>query len=138
MKTSFPLIMSILFIASSNTGSDGSYFGWYADLQPLLSEMRAKGLTLQAMATGLNGQGHTTRRGKPWIPVQVRTCTGPLRELFVGNAMMVGFTTLGKHKHALRDNYQDSNYCKDAGRAPLQKSTVAMHRTDSPRRMERD
>jgi DNA invertase Pin-like site-specific DNA recombinase len=43
----------------------------YADLRPALSEMRAKGMTLQAMATELNGQGHTTRRGKPWNAVQV-------------------------------------------------------------------
>ncbi len=43
----------------------------YADLQPLLADMRGKGMTLQAIATELNGQGHTTRRGKPWNAVQV-------------------------------------------------------------------
>jgi DNA invertase Pin-like site-specific DNA recombinase len=43
----------------------------YSDLQPLLAEMRAKGMTLQAIAGELNTQGHTTRRGKPWNPVQV-------------------------------------------------------------------
>jgi DNA invertase Pin-like site-specific DNA recombinase len=48
----------------------------YADLQPLMDDMRGKGLTLQAMATELNGQGHTTRRGKPWNPVQVMRVLG--------------------------------------------------------------
>jgi DNA invertase Pin-like site-specific DNA recombinase len=43
----------------------------YADLTPLLTELRGKGLPLQAIADELNGQGHTTRRGKPWNPVQV-------------------------------------------------------------------
>jgi hypothetical protein len=28
-------------------------------------------MTLQAIANELNKQGHTTRRGKPWNPVQV-------------------------------------------------------------------
>jgi hypothetical protein len=43
----------------------------YADLQPLMPEMRAKGMALQAIAGELNGQGHTTRREKPWNAVQV-------------------------------------------------------------------
>lgn len=43
----------------------------YADLLPVLAELRNKGLSLQAIADALNGQGHTTRRGKPWNPVQV-------------------------------------------------------------------
>jgi hypothetical protein len=43
----------------------------YADPQPLLADMRAKGMALQAIAGELNAQGHTTRRGKPWNPVQV-------------------------------------------------------------------
>jgi DNA invertase Pin-like site-specific DNA recombinase len=43
----------------------------YADLLPILTELRDKGLSLQAIADELNGQGHTTRRGKPWNPVQV-------------------------------------------------------------------
>jgi hypothetical protein len=34
-------------------------------------EMREKGMTLQAIASELNTQGHTTRRGKPWNIVQV-------------------------------------------------------------------
>ena len=43
----------------------------YADLVPTMSELRAKGVTLQAIADELNQQGHTTRRGKPWNAVQV-------------------------------------------------------------------
>jgi DNA invertase Pin-like site-specific DNA recombinase len=43
----------------------------YADLLPLLAEMRAKGMTLQAIARELHEKGHTTRRGKPWNAVQV-------------------------------------------------------------------
>jgi DNA invertase Pin-like site-specific DNA recombinase len=44
----------------------------YADLLPTLADLRAKGLTLQGIAGELNGQGHTTRTGKPWNPVQVK------------------------------------------------------------------
>ena len=43
----------------------------YADLLPAVTEMRAEGLTLQAIAERLNTDGHTTRRGRPWNPVQV-------------------------------------------------------------------
>jgi DNA invertase Pin-like site-specific DNA recombinase len=43
----------------------------YADLRPGMADMRAKGQTLQAIADELNTQGHTTRRGRPWNPVQV-------------------------------------------------------------------
>jgi DNA invertase Pin-like site-specific DNA recombinase len=43
----------------------------YADLVPLVAEMRAKGLSLRAIAGRLNDDGHTTRRGKKWNPVQV-------------------------------------------------------------------
>jgi DNA invertase Pin-like site-specific DNA recombinase len=43
----------------------------YADLWPMMMELREKGRTLQAIAGELNRQGHTTRRGKPWNAVQV-------------------------------------------------------------------
>jgi DNA invertase Pin-like site-specific DNA recombinase len=43
----------------------------YADLVPTVAELRAKGMPLHAIAAELNAQGHTTRRGKPWNPVQV-------------------------------------------------------------------
>ena len=43
----------------------------YVDLAPRMMELREKGLTLQAIANELNGQGQTTRTGKPWNPVQV-------------------------------------------------------------------
>ena|SRR5208283_2780652 len=43
----------------------------YADLLPMMTELRSSGATLQAIAAELNAQGHTTRRGKPWNYVQV-------------------------------------------------------------------
>lgn len=43
----------------------------YSDLYPAVKEMRASGRSLQAIADELNDQGHTTRRGKPWNPMQV-------------------------------------------------------------------
>lgn len=43
----------------------------YADLAPLMTEWRAAGLSLAAIAEKLNAEGHTTRRGRPWNPVQV-------------------------------------------------------------------
>jgi DNA invertase Pin-like site-specific DNA recombinase len=43
----------------------------YADLAPTMTEWRAEGLTLDGIAGKLNAEGHTTRRGKPWNPVQV-------------------------------------------------------------------
>ena len=43
----------------------------YADLLPAMAAERAKGATLAGIAEKLNTEGHTTRRGKPWNPVQV-------------------------------------------------------------------
>lgn len=43
----------------------------YADLRPAMTEWRAAGMTLTAIAERLNAEGHTTRRGRPWNPVQV-------------------------------------------------------------------
>jgi DNA invertase Pin-like site-specific DNA recombinase len=43
----------------------------YSDLWPMMEEMRAKEMSLQAIADELNKQGHKTRRGRPWNPVQV-------------------------------------------------------------------
>jgi hypothetical protein len=43
----------------------------HADLHPLIVDMRTKGMALQAIADELNKRGHTTRRGRPWNPVQV-------------------------------------------------------------------
>jgi DNA invertase Pin-like site-specific DNA recombinase len=43
----------------------------YADLLPTIQELRGKGKPLSAIADELNVQGHTTRRGKRWNPVQV-------------------------------------------------------------------
>jgi DNA invertase Pin-like site-specific DNA recombinase len=43
----------------------------YADLVPVVSALRAEGHSLRGIAAKLNEQGHTTRRGRPWNPVQV-------------------------------------------------------------------
>jgi DNA invertase Pin-like site-specific DNA recombinase len=43
----------------------------YADLRPGMADMRANGMTLAAIADRLNSEGHTTRRGKLWNPIQV-------------------------------------------------------------------
>jgi len=43
----------------------------YADLAPIVMELRGRGLSQQAIAQELNEQGHTTRRGRPWNQVQV-------------------------------------------------------------------
>ncbi len=43
----------------------------YADLFPVVKELRANGRSLQAIADDLNDQGHTTRRGRAWNPMQV-------------------------------------------------------------------
>lgn len=43
----------------------------YTDLLSAMAEYKARGLYLQRIAEKLNAEGHTTRRGKPWNPVQV-------------------------------------------------------------------
>ena len=43
----------------------------YTDLVPIIAELREAGQPLRAIAEELNRLGHTTRRGKPWNPVQV-------------------------------------------------------------------
>jgi DNA invertase Pin-like site-specific DNA recombinase len=43
----------------------------YADLAPLMKGWRTEGMTLQQIAARLHSEGHTTRRGRPWNPVQV-------------------------------------------------------------------
>lgn len=43
----------------------------YADLAPAMVAMRAEGLSLRQVAARLNAEGHTTRRGKTWNPMQV-------------------------------------------------------------------
>lgn len=43
----------------------------YADLLPMIQQLRGDGQTLQQIADALNAEGHTTRRGKPWNNVQV-------------------------------------------------------------------
>jgi DNA invertase Pin-like site-specific DNA recombinase len=48
----------------------------YADLLPVMTRMKAQGLSLRDIAEKLNAKGHTTRRGKPWNPVQVARVLG--------------------------------------------------------------
>lgn len=43
----------------------------YADLFPEISDLHASGESLQSIASKLNAEGHTTRRGKPWNRMQV-------------------------------------------------------------------
>jgi DNA invertase Pin-like site-specific DNA recombinase len=43
----------------------------YTDLYPLVRQLHEKGQSLAAIAARLNGEGHTTRRGKPWNAMQV-------------------------------------------------------------------
>lgn len=44
----------------------------YADLAEYMQELRSQGGTLRGIADRLNADGHTTRRGKPWNPTQVK------------------------------------------------------------------
>jgi DNA invertase Pin-like site-specific DNA recombinase len=43
----------------------------YEDLAPMIVELKAAGRSLRDIAGVLNGEGHTTRRGMPWNPMQV-------------------------------------------------------------------
>lgn len=44
----------------------------YADLAPIVAELRSERLSLRQIADRLNQDGHTTRRGRPWSAVQVK------------------------------------------------------------------
>ena len=44
----------------------------YADLLPMMKELRADGLSLRAIAERLTADGFTTRRGLPWNCMQVK------------------------------------------------------------------
>jgi DNA invertase Pin-like site-specific DNA recombinase len=50
----------------------GSRMDAYSDVLPIIQELRAKGLSLAAMAARLNEDGQTTRRGKAWNASQVQ------------------------------------------------------------------
>lgn len=43
----------------------------YEDVAAKMGELRSSGRSLRAIAEALNGEGHTTRRGRPWNPIQV-------------------------------------------------------------------
>jgi DNA invertase Pin-like site-specific DNA recombinase len=44
----------------------------YAELVPVMAELRQQGKSFRDIAAALNEQGYATRRGKPWNHVQVR------------------------------------------------------------------
>lgn len=43
----------------------------YSDIIPLVKQLREQGVTLEEIASRLNEQGHSTRKGRPWGHVQV-------------------------------------------------------------------
>jgi DNA invertase Pin-like site-specific DNA recombinase len=43
----------------------------YSDIAPRIAELRESGSSLRQIADAMNDDGHTTRRGRPWNPVQV-------------------------------------------------------------------
>jgi hypothetical protein len=66
----------------------------YADLAAMLAELRSGGLSLRAIAARLNAEGHTTRRGRLWNPVQVtrvleRTEAGSSRPTTPGTSIEI-------------------------------------------------
>lgn len=44
----------------------------YADLLPVMNELREQGQTYRQIAAHLNAEGYTTQRGNPWSHVQAR------------------------------------------------------------------
>ncbi len=48
----------------------------YADLAPMMAEMRDAGGSLRDVAKALNNEGHCTRRGKPFTAMQVSRVLG--------------------------------------------------------------
>ncbi len=48
----------------------------YADLRPLMEELRNGRASFQAIAEKLHADGHTARRGRPWTAVQVSRVLG--------------------------------------------------------------
>lgn len=44
----------------------------YQYIAPIITGLRAQGMSLQAIAAQLNDTGETTRSGRPWNPMQVR------------------------------------------------------------------
>lgn len=43
----------------------------YADLVEDMRSQRDAGRSLREIAAALNAEGHTTRRGRPWNPMQI-------------------------------------------------------------------
>jgi DNA invertase Pin-like site-specific DNA recombinase len=59
-------------LGTNNLTAEGKAEQAYGDVVPLILEWKAAGLTQQAIADRLNGEGHTTRTGRPWGQVQVK------------------------------------------------------------------
>jgi DNA invertase Pin-like site-specific DNA recombinase len=57
--------------AKGNTIKKADTHAADAAVAPLVTELRAGGLTLRAIAANLNDEGYVTRRGRPWNPTQV-------------------------------------------------------------------
>lgn len=57
-------------VAAANARSEAAETE-YADLVPMLTDLREQGYSLQEIADELNAMGHTTRRQKPWNRMQV-------------------------------------------------------------------
>lgn len=55
--------------ASAKARSAAAYES-YADLVPIVRDLRGRGLSLRKIAAELNAAGHATRNGCPWNPVQ--------------------------------------------------------------------
>ena len=53
----------------------------YSDVAPRIVTLRASGQSLRKIATALNNDGQTTRRGRPWNPVQVQRVLAQVLEL---------------------------------------------------------
>jgi hypothetical protein len=51
----------------------------YTDLVPVVTRLKAEGLSLRQVAGRLNAEGHTTRRGRPWNATQVRRVLARVR-----------------------------------------------------------
>ena len=59
-------------------------------LRPPFSLLRAEGISLRRIADRINADGHTTRRGKSWNPMQVRRVLGRAGALGLKNSMTEG------------------------------------------------
>lgn len=54
---------------------------YYADVVPIIRNLKSKGMTLQQIANELDASGKTTRQGASWTPHAVRMVLGHMGEL---------------------------------------------------------